>query len=133
MVTALCIQLIWRFRITSAEASFEPSIVLPEPITGIRPVRYEQQQWQRLGRAEGRLKIGYNSDDKPVRIEYHWMRYFSKANPDLADVYTAELWVRQADGNWLYIIQPSQSSFVAIEHEPLKALLAEHLNIDLAD
>lgn len=94
-------------------------------------MRTEDQHWQRLGRAQGTLKIGYDAQDRPVRIEYHWIRYFSKANPKVEDVYTAELWNRQLSGDWLYIIQPGQGGFVEVEHEPLRALLLEHLNIDL--
>ncbi len=104
---------------------------LPEPLTATRPVRVERQLWQRLDRAEGELEIGYDTVGRPVRIEYHWKRYFSRANPSLDDVYTAELWVRDRDGGWLYLVQPGQSGFVPVPHAPLRALLQHHLNIDI--
>jgi len=104
---------------------------LPEPWSGVRPVRVERQHWQRLDRAEGELEIGYDAADRPVRIEYHWKRYFSRANPELDDVYTAELWVRDRDGGWLYLVQPGQAGFVPVPHAPLRALLQQHLNIDI--
>ena len=44
---------------------------LPEPLTGLRPVRTERQRWLRHGRGEGELKIGYDASDRPVRVEYH--------------------------------------------------------------
>ncbi|MCS6780552.1 MAG: hypothetical protein NZ555_12730 [Geminicoccaceae bacterium] len=106
-------------------------IVLPEPLGGIPPVRFEHQHWQRLGRAEGELDIGYDEQDRPVRIEYHWIRYFSRANPALADVYTAELWVRRPRGDWLYIVRPGLDRFAVVAHADLAPLLARHLNIDL--
>lgn len=104
---------------------------LPEPITGLRPVRHEHQYWSRLDRAEGELDVGYDSCGKPVRVEYHWIRYLSRANPGDEDVYTAEIWVRQNDGDWLYLVQPGRNHFVRVPHEPLRELLAESLNIDL--
>lgn len=106
-------------------------LTLPEPITALRPVRFEHQHWQRLERAEGELDIGYDAQGRPVRIEYHWIRYFSRANPELDDVYTAELWARQKDGGWLYLVQPGHHGFVAVPHDPLRTLLKEHLNIDI--
>jgi len=116
-----------------SRTKFVPSISLPEPLSGVRPVRSEDQHWQRLNRAEGWLRVGYDGAGRPVRIEYHWVRYFSHANPRIQDVYTAELWMRQPQGHWLYIIQPGQDGFVEVEHEPLRDLLASHLNIDLGD
>ena len=103
---------------------------LPEPLTGIRPVRRERQRWQRLGRAEGELDIGYDADDRPVRIEYHWARYFSRANPNMSDVYTAELWVRQPDGDWLYLVQPGAAAFAQVAHARLRPILVQHLGLD---
>jgi hypothetical protein len=108
-------------------------LALPEPLTGARPVRFEHQHWQRLDRAEGELEIGYDAAGRPVRIEYHWKRYFSRANPAVADVYTAELWVRERTDGWLYLVQPGQPGFVSVPHAPLRALLKEHLNIDIGD
>ena len=104
---------------------------LPEPLTAVRPVRVERQHWQRLDRAAGELEIGYDDADRPVRIEYHWKRFFSRANAELDDVYTAELWVRNRDGGWLYLVQPGETRFVPVPHAPLRALLQEHLNIDI--
>ncbi len=54
--------------------------------------------------AEGELEIGYDAGDRVVRVEYHWVRLFSRANPQVPDVYTAELWVRQRGGDWLYLV-----------------------------
>lgn len=103
---------------------------LPEPLTGLRPVRRERQRWQRLGRAEGELDIGYDAADRPVRVEYHWARYLSVANAELADVYTAELWVRQPDGDWLYLVRPGAKSFARVAHDRLRPLLVQHLGLD---
>jgi hypothetical protein len=103
---------------------------LPEPLTGLRPVRRERQRWQRLGRAEGELDIGYDAEDRPVRVEYHWARYLSAANPALADVYTAELWVRQPDGDWLYLVRPGAQHFARVAHVRLRPLLVRHLGLD---
>lgn len=105
-------------------------IVLPEPLTGVRPVRRERQRWQRLGRAEGELDIGYDTADRPVRVEYHWVRLFSRADPGLADVYTAELWVRQPDGDWLYLVRPAEDGFRRVAHRAVRAVLARHLGLD---
>lgn len=115
------------------EWRIQDRMTLPEPLTGTRPVRREHQHWQRLDRAEGELEIGYDAADRPVRIEYHWKRYFSRANPTLDDVYTAELWVRDQGGGWLYLVQPGQDGFVEVAHTPLRALLQRHLNIDIGD
>ena len=106
---------------------------LPEPLSAVRPVRFEHQHWQRLDRAEGELEIGYDPNDRPVRIEYHWKRWFSRANPALADVYTAELWARDRSEGWLYLIQPGEAGFVQVPHAPLRALLRHHLNIDIGE
>jgi hypothetical protein len=106
---------------------------LPEPLNGERVVRFEHQHWQRLDRAEGELDVGYGSADWPVRIEYHWKRHFSRANPAIDDVYTAELWVRQQTCDWLYLVQPGQATFVTVAHAPLRTLLMKHLNIDIGN
>jgi hypothetical protein len=103
---------------------------LPEPLTGLRAVRFEHQRWQRLGRAEGELNVGYDEAGRPVRVEYHWVRYLSRANPALADVYTAELWVRQPDGDWLYLLRPAERGFVRVRHEAVRRLFRAHLNLD---
>ena len=103
---------------------------MPEPMTGLKPVRQERQRWQRLGRAEGELDIGYDAEGRPVRIEYHWVRQLSRANPVLQDVYTAELWVRQADGDWLYLLRPDQSLFKRVAHAEVRSVLAKGLGLD---
>lgn len=108
-------------------------ITLPEPLGAIRPVRFERQHWHRLGRAEGDLSIGYDAADRPVRVEYHWIRWLSRANPALGDVYTAELWARRPEGDWLYIVRPGLDRFATVAHADLAPLLARHLNIELAD
>jgi hypothetical protein len=108
----------------------DEKLLLPEPLTGLRPVRRERQRWQRLGRAEGELDVGYDAADRPVRVEYHWARYLSLANPELADVYTAELWVRQPAGDWLYLIQPGGAGFLRVDHDRVRSLFARHLGLD---
>jgi hypothetical protein len=108
-------------------------IDLPEPLGGLRPVRRERQRWQRLGRAEGELDVGYDAEGRPVRVEYHWVRYFSRANPDVADVYTAELWVRRAGGDWLYLVRPGAGAFTTARHADVRQLFAFHLNLDAGD
>ncbi len=110
--------------------SFE-RIVLPEPLGALRPVRSELQRWHRLGRAEGELSIGYDTADRPVRIEYHWIRWLSLADPALPDVYTAELWARRPQGDWLYIVRPGLDRFALVAHHELAPLLARHLGIEL--
>ena len=114
-----------------SEWQIQDRISLPAPLTGVLPVRVEHQHWQRIDRAEGELAIGYDAADRPVRIEYHWKRYFSRANPEIEDVYTAELWARDRNGGWLYLLQPGQDGFVPVPHAPLRALLRQHLNIDI--
>lgn len=104
---------------------------LPSPLGGIPAVRFEHQHWQRLDRAEGELRVGYDERDRPVRVEYHWRRYFSRANPALEDVYTAELWVRRPDGDWLYLVRPAAQNFVRVAHDALRPLLHEHLNLEI--
>lgn len=104
----------------------DAKLELPEPLTGLRAV----QRWQWLGRAEGELDVGYDAADRPVRVEYHWARYLSLANPELADVYTAELWVRQPGGDWLYLIRPSGRSFERVAHAQVRLLFARHLSLD---
>ena len=108
-------------------------VPLPEPITGRRPARRERQRWQRLGRAEGELDIGYDAEGRLVRVEYHWARYFSRANPGLEDVYTAEIWIRQPGGDWLYLVLPGADGFRAVPHAEVRRLLAAHLNLDAGD
>ena len=108
-------------------------IALPEPLGGVRPVRREHQRWQRLGRAEGELDIGYDVAGRPVRVEYHWARYLSRANPAVVDVYTAELWVRRPDGDWLYTVQPGQVGLTTLRHADVRPLFALHLNLDAGD
>ena len=103
--------------------------MLPASLTGIRAVRREHQCWQRLGRAEGELDVGYDAADRPVRVEYHWARYPSLANPGLADVYTAELWVRQPGGHWLYLIRPSAQGFARFAHAAVRILFVRHLGL----
>ena len=108
-------------------------IDLPEPLGGVRPVRRERQRWQRLGKAEGELDVGYDAGGRPVRVEYHWARYFSRANPDVADVYTAELWARRPDGDWLYLVRPGAAAFATVRHADVRRLMALHLNLDAGD
>lgn len=103
---------------------------MPEPLAGLRAVRFQHQRWHRLDRAEGELEVGYDEEDRLVRVEYHWIRWFSRANPDLEDVYTAELWVRQPDGDWLYLLRPERTHFVPARHAAVRSLLAQHLNLD---
>lgn len=103
---------------------------MPEPMTGRRVVRRERQAWQRLGRAEGELEIGWDAEGQAVRVEYHWWRYLSRANPKLSDVYTAELWVRQEDGEWLYLLRPGRRHFERVTHEAVRTVLAGHLGVD---
>ena len=105
-------------------------LAMPEPLTGLRPVRQERQHWQRLGRAEGELDIGYDAGGRPVRVEYHWVRHLSRANPTLQDVYTAELWVRQEDGDWLYLLRPEESRFRRVGHAEVRSLLAKGLGLE---
>mgnify|MGYP005859528929 CR=1 FL=1 len=104
--------------------------LLPEPLTGVRPVRFEHQHWHRLNRAEGELEVGYDARDRPVRVEYHWVRWFSRADPAQADVYTAELWVRQPDGGWLYLVRPGTDRFVAVPHDDVRRIFARHLDLE---
>lgn len=110
--------------------SLAERIGLPEPLNGLRAVRHEQQRWQRLGRAEGELHIGYDDQGRPVRAEYHWRRFFSRANPAMADVYTAELWVRQTDGGWLYLVQPGEAGFRHVDHAEVRQIFATHLGLE---
>lgn len=113
--------------------ALETRIEMPEPLTGLRPVRRERQAWQRLGRAEGELEIGWGADERPVRVEYHWKRFLSRANAAIDDVYTAELWVRQPEGDWLYLLRPSESAFKRVAHDRVRTILAGHLGIDAGD
>lgn len=106
-------------------------LALPEPLGAIRPVRSESQRWHRLGRAEGELLVGYDAGDRTVRVEYHWVRWLSRANPALEDVYTAELWARQPLGGWHYLLRPERDSFVTLAHQDVREVLARHLNVDV--
>lgn len=117
----------------TASPSTIARIELPEPLGVIRPLRFERQHWHRLGRAEGELSIGYDAADRPVRVEYHWIRWLSRANPALDDVYTAELWARRPEGDWLYIVRPGLDRFATVAHADLAPLMARHLDIDLGD
>jgi hypothetical protein len=108
-------------------------VELPEPLGGVRPVRRERQQWQRLGRAEGELDVGYDAAGRPVRVEYHWARYFSRANPAVADVYTAELWARRPGGDWLYLARPGGAGVRTLPHAEVRRLFAIHLNLDAGE
>ena len=114
-----------------AEWQVENRLSMPEPLIGLRPVRYQHQRWQRRDRAEGELEIGYDANGRTVRVEYHWVRWFSRANPELSDVYTAELWVRRPDGDWLYLLRPAKTWFVPARHADVRAVLARHLNLDV--
>lgn len=113
------------------EGETHQRLELPEPLTGRPVAREERQRWARPGTAEGELVLGYDSHGVPVRVEYHWWRYFSQANPDMDDVYTAELFVRQPDGDWLYLQRPGETQFVRAPHDKVKALLARHLGVDV--
>lgn len=106
-------------------------MALPEPLNVVRPERVESQRWHRLGRAAGELVVGYDIEDLMVRVEYHWVRWLSQANPALDDVYTAELWARQPSGGWLYLLRPQRDSFATLAHEDVRTLLARHLNVDV--
>jgi hypothetical protein len=106
-------------------------IVLPEPLGTIRPERSETQRWQRLGRAEGELVLGWSADGALVRVEYHWIRRLSQANPVLSDVYTAELWARRPAGDWLYMVQPGEPQLHLVDAARLRPLLLRQLGIDI--
>lgn len=106
-------------------------IELPEPVGVVRPTRTERQRWHRLGRAEGELIVGYDAADRAVRVEYHWVRWLSRAQPGLSDVYTAELWARRPGGDWLYLLRPERTCFVPVLHARVRAVLAQHLNLDV--
>ncbi|MFO1039682.1 MAG: hypothetical protein U1E45_22790 [Geminicoccaceae bacterium] len=108
-------------------------LCMPEPLGTREVIRREVQHWQKLGRASGHLEVGYDADDQPVRIEYHWIRYFSRTNPKVSDIYTAELWARHRDGHWMYLLRPSQNSFVPVAHDRLRPLIRTHLNIDIGE
>lgn len=108
-------------------------IVLPQPI-GVRAVvRSETQRWQRLGRAEGELILGWGEAGFPVRVEYHWIRWLSRADPAAADVYTAELWARRPAGDWLYLVRPGADSFQPVPHDGVRRLLRQHLDVEVGD
>jgi hypothetical protein len=108
-------------------------LVLPEPLGAIRPVRTEHQRWQRHRRAEGELLIGRDAADRAVRVEYHWVRWLSLADPGLADVYTAELWARRPDGDWLYLLRPGRAHALPVSHRRVAPLLRAQLGVDVAD
>jgi hypothetical protein len=102
------------------------------PVVGGRAVaRTEAQNWSRADRAEGRLELGYDADDRPVRIEYHWWRWFSRAEPSIADVYTAELWIRRADGDWTYLLHPGSGVAATVTHHALRPVLVQALGVDI--
>ena len=118
-----------------AIAILEPPdrIVLPEPLGTVRPSRYETQRWQRLGRAEGELVLGWSADGALVRIEYHWIRRLSLADPSVADIYTAELWAQRPTGEWAYMLLPGEPRLHAVQHERLRPLLLRQLAVDIGD
>ena len=118
---------------SSAKPSLEPPdrLILPEPLGALRPSRTETQRWQRLGRAEGELVLGWDEENRPVRIEYHWIRRLSLADAAAEDVYTAELWARRTGGDWLYMVLPGEPRLHFVEHTRLRPLLAEQLGVDI--
>lgn len=119
---------------TSAKFSLEPPdrIVLPAPLGVLRPARTETQRWQRLGRAEGELVLGWSPTDELVRIEYHWIRRLGQANPDLEDVYTAELWAKRPAGDWYYMVLPGEHRLHVVQQEALQPLLLSQLGVDIS-
>ena len=118
--------------ITAVRGTGEKAWVeLPEPLTGLAATRTERHDWQRLGKAEGLLVVGFDEDDQPVRVDYHWWRFYSRNVNGADDVYTAERWVKQPAGHWLYIVQPGAAGFVSVEHRQLRPLLADNLNVDI--
>lgn len=106
-------------------------IDLPPALGVMQAVRFEHQHWQRLERAEGELAIGYDAADQVVIVEYHWWRYFSRANSGMEDVYTAEVWRRRDPLTWAYLIRPQQTQYLDVDHGRLRPLLHNHLNIDI--
>jgi hypothetical protein len=116
-----------------AIASLEPPdrLVLPEPLGTLRPSRYETQRWQRLGRAEGELVLGWSADGMLVRIEYHWIRRLSLADRQAADIYTAELWAQRPTGEWAYMVLPGEPRLHVVQHERLRPLLRRQLGVDI--
>lgn len=103
----------------------------PAVVGGCPVARTEDQSWSRHDRAQGTLHIGYDTADRFVRIEYHWWRWFSRADPDMDDVYTAELWVRRPDGDWTYLLHPGDEVAVRVRHAELRPVLAQALGIDI--
>ena len=121
-----------RNRCMSDATDLEP-YVFP-PVAGGRAVlRTEDQRWSRQGRADGLLTIGYGEGDQPVRIEYHWWRWFGRADPRAEDVYTAELWVRRPVGDWSYLLYPGPESAALVDHDRLRPVLLQALGVDIAD
>ena len=106
-------------------------LVLPEPMGALRPVRTETQRWQRISRAEGELTLGWDAADKPVRIEYHWIRRISESDPSAADIYTAELFAKRPTGDWSYMLLPGKPVLHTVEHDQLRPLLLKHLGVDI--
>ncbi|WP_027133631.1 hypothetical protein [Geminicoccus roseus] len=118
-----------------ARTRIEPGhrLVLPEPLGTLRPARTETQRWQRLGMAEGELVLGWSAGQVLVRIEYHWIRWLSRADPGADDVYTAELWARRPAGDWAYLILPGGPRLRLVEHGRLRPLLARQLGVDIGE
>jgi hypothetical protein len=106
-------------------------IVLPEPLGTIRPARSEVQRWQRLGRAEGELVLGWSAGDALVRVEYHWIRRLRLTNPAAADIYTAELWAKRPAGDWCYMILPGEPRLHVVDEAQLRPLLLRQLGVDI--
>ncbi len=117
----------------AARASLEPPhrLALPEPLGALQPARSETQRWQRIGRAEGELILGWSADSRLVRVEYHWIRRLSEANPATDDIYTAELWARRPDGDWAYMVLPGEPRLHRVGHDRLQPLLLQHLGVDI--
>jgi hypothetical protein len=103
----------------------------PPVVGGRSVVRSEAQKWSRSDRAEGSLDLGYDSDDRPVRVEYHWWRWFSRADPTLDDVYTAELWVQRLSGDWVYLLHPGSGVAATVSHDKLRPILIQALGVDI--
>lgn len=105
--------------------------VFPPVLGGRNVVRSESQKWSRADRAEGSLDLGYDAEDRTVRIEYHWWRWFSRADPTLDDVYTAELWLRRPAGDWIYLLYPGSGVAVTVSHDKLRPVLIKALGVDV--
>ena len=105
--------------------------IFPPVVGGRRVVRTETQKWSRADRAEGTLDLGYNSKNQTVRVEYHWWRWFSRADSTLKDVYTAELWVQRPAGDWIYLLHPGSGVAATVSHDRLRPLLIQALGVDI--